>query len=433
MQISVETTSSLERRMTIGLPAEKIDSEVEKRLKDTARRVKIDGFRPGKVPVSVVRQRYGAGIRQEVVGEVMRNSWIEAISQEKITPAGMPTVEPVKNEKGEDFEFTATFEVYPQIELADLSSLEVEKASAEVLEADVDNMLQSLQKQKAEYVDVDRACQKDDKVKIDFVGRVDGEEFEGGKAEAQELVLGSGRMIPGFEEGVEGMAVGEEKTITVRFPDEYQAENLKGKDAEFDIKLHVVQEPKLPEINQEFIESFNSKATNLDEFKADIQKNMERESKQALGRKLKDSVVTQLLEKHDIPVPAALTKDEIQRLKYQAVQQFGGGQEFDPNALPDELFKDQAERRVKTGLIMNEIIKKFEIRAESEAVRAYIEELASVYQDPQSVIDYYYNNKEQLSQVEAVVIEDAVIEKIVSEAKVTEVSVTYEDSVKQGA
>ena len=431
MQISVETTSGLERRMTIGLPAEKIDSEVEKRLKDTAGRVRIDGFRPGKVPVSVVRQRYGKGIRQEVVSDVMRSSFVEAVTQEKMNPAGMPAVEPTKNKKGEDFEFVATFEIYPEVAIAGFDGFTFDRETVEITDADVDKMLDSLQKQRTTYEAVERAAANDDQVTIDFVGKVDGEEFDGGKAEGSKVVLGSGSMIPGFEEGIVGMSAGEEKTIDVNFPEDYQAENLAGKAAQFDIKVTEVAAGNAPEIDKEFIESFHSKAEDVDGFKTDVRQNMEREATTQLKSKLKNSVVDQLLEANAIDVPSALVKDEIHRLKHQAVQQFGGGANLDPDTLPDDMFKDQGERRVKVGLLMNEVIKQHEIKADPQAVRGYIEEMAAVYQDPQVVIDYYYNNQEQLSQVEAVVVEEAVVEKVLSESQVTDKTVSYEDAMRR--
>lgn len=429
MQISVETTSGLERRMTIGLPAEKVDSEVEKRIKDTARRVRLDGFRPGKVPVSVVRQRFGQGIRDEVASDAMRNAFVEAITQEKITPAGFPKIEPVKNEKGEGLEFVAIFEVVPEIELADLSSLEFERSSVTVTDTDVDDMIANLQKQRVEYAEVDRAAEQDDKVNIDFEGTLDGEAFEGGSAQGSDVVIGSGSMIPGFEDGIVGMKAGEEKTIDVTFPEDYNAEHLAGKEAKFAIKLNTVSAGETPEVNEEFFKAFQSNASDLEEFKTEISKNMDREARQHLKGKLKDSVVDGLLSLHEFDVPQALIADEIQRLKQQAVQQFGG--QMDPSTIPDDIFKDQAEKRVKTGLVMNQVVKKFEVTADAEAVKAYIEEIASVYQDPQVVIDYYNNNQEQMQQVEAAVVEEIAVEKVIEQGKVTESAVTYGEAVQR--
>lgn len=430
MQISVESTSGLERRMTIGLPAEKVDIEVESRLNNAARSVRIDGFRPGKVPMSVVRQRYSAGIRHEVIGDVMRNSFVEAVTKEDLKPAGVPSVEPTKNEKGQEFEFVATFEVYPEVKLAGFEGFEFEEITSEVTDADVDTMLDNLQKQRATYKPVKRKSKKDDQVVINFVGKVDGEEFAGGKAEDSKLILGSGQMIPGFEKGIIGMKSGEEKTIDVTFPEDYQSEDLKGKAAQFDITVSEVGQPVLGEIDDEFIKSFHSSATDIDGFKVDVKANMEREARQALSGKLKNEIIERLLEANQVDAPKALVEEEIGRLRTQAVQQYGGGAEMDPSSLPAELFQDQAEKRVKIGLVMNEVVSSFGIKAEDTAIEKYLQEMASVYQEPQTVIDYYKNNPQQMSQVQAVVVEEAVIAKILEESKVTEKAVDYDEALK---
>ena len=431
MQVTVETTSGLERRMVINVPADKVNTEVDKRVKDTARRVRLDGFRPGKVPASVVKQRFGPSIRAEVLQDVLRNSYMEALDQESITPAGYPRFEDVKDE-GDDVEFAAVFEVFPEIKLGDFSKVDVEKQSVEVTDENVGQMIESLRQQRAEYNDVERAAANDDKVIIDFVGKVDGEAFEGGTAEDQELILGSGRMIPGFEEGVVGAAPGEEKTIEVTFPEEYQNADLAGKKATFDITVKKVQEPELPELNEEFIKALGACETDLEAFKGEVRENMAREARQAVQGKLKNAVIDQLLESSEFDAPSALVDQEIQRLRQEAVQQFGGDQQqIDPNQLPKELFTEQAERRVRTGLIFSEIAQKHEVQADEDSVKARVEELASVYQEPEAVINYYMNNQEQLEQVKSLVLEDKVIDRILADAKVTETSIDYYEAVKR--
>ncbi|WP_119396478.1 trigger factor [Salinibius halmophilus] len=431
MQVSVETTSGLERRMTVGLPADTVDGAVEARLAETAKRVRLDGFRPGKVPVSVVRQRFGADVRNEVVGEMMREKFVEAITSEKLQPAGNPQFEAVKNERGADVEFTATFEVYPEVEVADLGAIEVTKQAAEITDEDINEMLESLRKQRVEYKPVERAAQDGDRVNINFVGKLDGEAFEGGTANDQTLVLGSGSMIPGFESGIEGMSAGEEKTIKVTFPAEYRAENLAGKEAEFDIKVNTVEEGVLPEINDEFFKSFGSEETTEESFRAEVRENMEREARNALRNKLKQSVVEALDKANQFDVPGALIHDEIHRLQHQFAQQMSQqqGQQIDPHQLPAELFTEQAKTRVRTGLIFSELAKQLEITASDERVDAYLSDVASVYQDPQSVIDYYKNNAEQLNQVKAVVLEEAIIDAVVEKANVTDESVSYAQAI----
>lgn len=430
MQVSVETTTGLERRMTVGVPAAEVDTAVTQKLKDTARRVRIDGFRPGKVPVSVVKQRFGDSIRAEVLEEVVRNHYAQALTSEKITPAGSPSIEFSKDKAGEDVEFVATFEVFPDVELAGFDGFEFEKSKAEVTDADIDKMLDNLRKQRANYVQVDRAAKDGDRVKVDFTGKIDGEVFEGGSAEDQAVTLGSGQMIPGFEAGIEGMKANEEKPVEVTFPEDYGNAELAGKTAVFDIKVNEVAEAELPEMDEEFFAAFGAGGKDLETFKAEVRQNMEREARTALEGKLKNNVIDKLVEVNELDVPTALVQDEIQRLKQQAVQQFGEQAQIDPSSLPDELFTEQAQRRVKIGLIMNELITKAEIKADDEAVKAYIEDQASVYQDPQQVIDYYSSNPEMLNQVKAVVVENAAIDHILENSKVTESVVSYEEAIK---
>lgn len=433
MQVSIETTSGLERRMTVGVPASEVDTAVNQKIKETARRVRIDGFRPGKVPTSVVKQRFGAGIRAEVLEEVVRNHYFKAITEQKVMPAGNPNIELKTDEAGKDVEFVATFEVFPEVTVAPFDGYEFERASAEITEADIDKMLESLQKQRANYVQVERAAQDGDRVNVDFVGKVDGEVFEGGSAEGQAITLGSKQMIPGFEDGIVGMSVGDQKTIDVTFPEEYGNAELAGKAATFDITVHEVSEAQLPEMNEEFFAAFGADVSDLEAFREEVRSNMEREARNALQAKLKDKVIQKLIETNDVSVPTALVDDEIGRLQQQAVQQFGGQAQMDPSSLPKELFKDQAERRTKVGLLMNELVSKAEIKADDAAVEAYIADQASVYQDPQQVIDYYHANREMMDQVRALVVENAAIDHILAASKVTDTTVSYEEAIKSNS
>ncbi|MDE1461095.1 trigger factor [Spartinivicinus poritis] len=430
MQVSLETTSGLERRMTIVVPAEQVESKVMERLKETAKRVRIDGFRPGKVPLSVVKRRYGKATRHEVVGDVMQASFVEAIQQQSLNPAGMPSVEPTKMEPGEDFEFVATFEVYPAIELASLADIKVEKPVAEVTEADLDKMLENLREQNKVWKEVDRQAASGDQVTIDFVGKIDGEVFDGGSAENHELELGSGSMIPGFEEQVEGIKAGEEKTIQVTFPEDYQAEQLAGKSAEFDITAKKVAESVQPELDDELFAKFGVTEGGLEKFREEVQKNMERELRHAIKTKVKNQAMDALLEANQVDVPKALVDGEIDRLREQAVQQFGGNQQIDPKNLPAELFKDQAEKRVKLGLLVGELVKANNIEVDEDKVRETIEDVASAYQEPEQVVNWYYGNEQQLNEVRSLVLEDQVVDTILKEAEVTEVSCGYEEAIK---
>jgi len=315
MQVSVETTSGLERKLVIDIPAAKVEEEVTKRLGQVSRTARIDGFRAGKVPMRVIKQRYGKGVRQEVLGEQMQHGFIQAVTQEKLNPAGAPQVEPVVDEEGKDFQFTATFEVYPEVQLAGLEAIEVEKLVAEVKDADLDNMLDILRKQQATFEASEEASKDGDRIKIDFEGFVDGEAFEGGKAEGHSLVLGSKSMIPGFEDQLVGVKAGEAKTISVTFPEDYQAENLKGKDAEFKIQVQAVESSKLPELNEEFFKKFGVEASSEEEFRTEVRKNMERELKQAATRHTKTQVLDGLAAQNAIDVPVALVDQEVARMK----------------------------------------------------------------------------------------------------------------------
>lgn len=430
MQVSVETTSGLERKLIIDIPAANVEQEISKRLQQVSRNARIDGFRSGKVPMRIVKQRYGKGVREEVLGEQMQRGFIEAITQEKLNPAGAPQVEPTVDEEGKDFQFTATFEIYPVVELQGLDAIEVEQLTADVTDADMDNMLDILRKQQAEYSETAEAAKDGDRVKIDFDGYVDGEAFEGGKAEGYSLVLGSKSMIPGFEDQLIGSKAGEEKTIKVTFPEDYQSEDLQGKEAEFKITVHAVEVVELPELNEEFFTKFGVEADSEAAFREEVSKNMARELKQAIQRHTKNQVMDGLVLQNAIDVPSALVAQEIQRLKQQAIQQFGGGQQFDASALPDELFTAQAERRVKLGLLINAAIEKFELKADSARVDALIEDMASTFQDPEQVKQYYKSNKEQLAQLEALALEEQVVDTLLDQAKVTQKASNYEDAIK---
>ena len=432
MQVSVEATTSLERRVTVTVPAEQIDSAVDKKVQETAKTIRLDGFRKGKVPAKVVKKRYGASIRQEVLGDVIQTSYFEALQEADINPAGMPEIEPQEDAGEGEFSYVAVVEVYPEITLADASALNVERQAGSVTDADVDNMIDMLREQQAEYNDVERAATEGDRINIDFEGSLDGELFDGGAAQGHDLVLGSGSMIPGFEDGIVGMSAGEEKDITVTFPEDYQAENLAGKEAVFKITANKVAEAVLPELNDEFFAKFGPKAEGEEGFKTEIRTNMEREMTQALKAKLKNNVLDAYLELNEFDTPKALIKGELDRLKQQALQQFGGGanQNLDPSILPDEMFQDQADKRVKVGLLAGEIIKANDMTADEDKVRAMIEEMAQGYQDPAEFVEYYMNNAEQRSAIEGVVLEDMVVEHLIAAGNVTDVDVDYETAIK---
>ncbi|GAB1256974.1 trigger factor [Aurantivibrio plasticivorans] len=428
MQVSVETTSNLERRITIGVPAEQIDGEVAKRLQDTAKKARINGFRAGKVPLKVVKQRFGEGIRQEVLGEVINRTYFEAIQQESLNPAGMPNIDISKDTEGEGIEYVATLEVYPEFELTDFSAFEIAKPVASVEESDIDTMIENLRKQAATYETVERAAKTDDQVIIDYVGTKEGEEFEGGKADGQTLVLGSNSMIPGFEDGIVGMKAGDEKTLDLTFPEEYHAEELKGAAVQFKISLKEVKEQSLPELDEEFYKKFGVEEGGAEAFRAEVKKNMERELKNAIKNKVKTQVLDALAEAQAVDIPGALVANEVENMRKQMLQQFGAAAEkLDTKSLlPDSMFEEQASKRVKLGLIMGEIIKVQEMTADEDKVKEAIDELASTYHDPDAVIQYYSSNQEAKSSIEAMVLEEQAVEHVMNVAKVTEETSDYE-------
>ena len=392
MQVSVETTQGLGRRLSITVPADTIKQAVKKELINAAKSVRIDGFRKGKVPMNIVEQRYGASVRQDVLGEAMQRSFVDAIIKEKINPAGAPNYVPGEYKEGEDFTFAVEFEVYPEVELKGLENIEVEKPVVEVNDEDVDAMLDTLRKQQATWKETDRAAEAEDRVTVDFTGSIDGEEFEGGKASDFVLAMGQGRMIPGFEEGLVGHKAGEEFSIDVNFPEDYHAENLKGKAAKFAIVLKKVEERELPELTEEFIKRFGVADGSVAGLRTEVRKNMERELKGAVRNRIKSQAIDGLVSANEIDVPATLIDGEIDVLRRQAAQRFGGN-EKQALELPRELFEEQAKRRVVVGLLLGEVISTNDLKADEDRVKTLIEEMASAYEDPSEVIEFYSKTK----------------------------------------
>ena len=435
MQVSLETTSGLERRLTIGVPAVQVETEVEKRLKDAAQNVRINGFRKGKVPMSVVKQRFGTGIRQEVVGDVINRSFYAAVQKESLRPAGQPSIQPKQLTPGQDLEYIAVFEVYPTVELSDVSAYAITRQTAEVLESDIDTMVEILRKHQATWSTVERAAEDGDQVNLDFVGTKAGVEFAGGKAEGQNLVIGSKTMIPGFEDGVIGMKAGDEKTITVTFPENYQAEELKGAEVQFALKVNSVSAAQLPELNKEFFVKFGVEKGGEKQFRKEVKANMERELSSALKVKVKTQVMDALFSTHTAELPKALVANEIQVLRNQMLQRFGGQQQnFDVKSLlPDTMFAEEAQRRVSLGLIVGEIVKSAKLKPDAKRVRNMIDDIASTYQEPKEVVEYYNSNQELMAGIESAVLEDQVVDYVLSKAKVTEEVTSYEEAIKAKA
>jgi trigger factor len=433
MQVSIETTSGLERRLTVGVPAERIDSEVATRLKKAAKNVRLPGFRPGKVPMKVMQQRFGAGVRQEVVGEVLSQSFQEAVVQEKLRPAGQPSIEPKSLEAGKDLEYVATFEVFPEVELVELEGFVVERPVAEVTDADIDNIIDVFRKQQGSWETVERAAAEGDRVNIDYVGTRDGEPFEGGSAEGSDLELGSGRMIPGFEDGIVGMSAGDETTLQLTFPEDYHNEALQGAAVEFKVTVNRVESLELAPVDETLFAKYGVEEGGEEQFRREVGENMARELKNAVEGKVKQQVMDALVNAHDnLEIPRALIAQEVEALRNQMFQQFGGAgaQDMDLRSLlPDDMFAENAEKRVKLGLLLSELISKFELQADADRVRQTIEEMAATYQDPEEVVNWYYSNQEQLASVQSKVLEDQVVEKLLESAKIADKECSYQDAI----
>jgi trigger factor len=422
MQVSVESTGSIGRKMTVEVPAERIEQSVESRLKSMVKRVRLDGFRPGKVPFSVVKSRYSDSVRQEVIGEVLENTFRDASVQQNLRVAGLPQIELQALAIGQPLVYVANFDVYPEFIVADVAGLEVKRPVAEVQDADIDNMLNTIRKQQREWKDVERAAQQGDLIRIDFEGSLDGEAFAGGTAQDYPVELGAGRMLPEFEAALMGMSAGETKTADVTFPEDYQAENLKGKTAQFKLTVHKVQEESLPEINEAFIKQFGIEDGNLDAFRAEVKKNMTRELDNALKAQVKQQVMEGLSSLHEIELPSALVKDEIQHVREEFSQSTGNP----ADNIPDDLFQPQAARRVKLGLIVGEIIRQKGLQRDPARVDAMLETLAASYEDPAALINYYRTNRQAMQTVEAAVMEDMIVEWVLAQAQVTDEARDFE-------
>ena len=434
MQVSVETTTGLERKVSISIPSTDINKEVQKRLQQLSKTQRMAGFRPGKIPMSIISKRFGPAVRNEVYQEAMSRSFYEAIQQEKLQPAGQPMLE-AGSVEGDSFDFTATFEVFPEVKLADFSKLKIEKPDAEVTDADVDKMLENLQKQKGTWAPVKRMARKEDKVIIDFEGKIDGEAFEGGKAEKFELILGSESMIPGFEKELLKIKTGEERDITVTFPEDYQAENLAGKEAVFSINCHEVQGIKLPKMDDEFVKEFGVDEGGVEALKGEITKNMQRELDAKLRASAKSAVFEAIQKANELELPKPLIDREIDVLKQQSIQQFSQGRDanIDIPDLPGSLFEEQAKTRVSLALLVNQIITDNDLKVDDERVKEHIESMASAYDEPEQMVNWFYSNQEQLQQVESSVLEDQVAEFVLEKAKVKTKSLSFDELMSPNA
>jgi trigger factor len=427
MQVSVESGEGLERRMRVELPVEQIDGEVEKRLQRIARTARMNGFRPGKIPLSVVRRRFGGQVRQEVYGELIQSSFSDALRQENLHPAGEPQIEAVQDTDGAHFAYTAVFEVFPEFELAPMQEVSVRRPVVEIEEADVDGMIEKLRRQRATWNEVERGAADGDSIQISFQGKVEGETFEGGEAKDVKLVLGSKRMIPGFEDALVGAVAGDTRSLDLQFPDDYRVESLAGKPVTFEVSVGSVSEPELPEVDEELARQYGVDEGGVEAFRRDVRASMQRELDQKIRAKLKSQVMDELLKTNHFEVPKALVDREVERLREEARSRVAASGKAGGLELPPELFQEQAQRRVTLGLIVGKVVQTTRMQVDRERVRRVIEEYASSYEQPQEVIDWYYSNPNQLSSVESVVMEEQVVDWVVGQARIEEDKISFDD------
>src|SRR6202041_3208122 len=413
MQVSVESIGKLERRMQVQVPAERVSQEIAARLKNISRTARLNGFRPGKAPLKVIRQQFGSQIHREVIGELLQSSYAEAVTQKQLTPAGSPRIEPQSIDEGQDLKYTATFEVFP----------EVVRVTADVTESDIDAMIERLRKQQMKYSAVNRGAANGDKVTVDFEGAIDGVNFAGGKGENIAIVLGEGRMLPELEQGLIGATPGEKRDVTVSFPPDYRAAELAGKTAIFATEIKTVEEPVLPEIDEEFCKAFGVTEGGLDKLREDVAANMRRELEQALRNRNKAAVMEKLYAANPTEVPNVLIEGQIRDMQVEAMRR--AGTKDAAQAPPREPFIEPARRRGAPGLLLNDVIRKENLVVDRARVNERLDEMVSAYGDAGAMKRAYMQNAEAMRQVESLALEDQAVDWILEHAKVHEVKSSF--------
>jgi trigger factor len=424
MQVTVESTGKLERRMRVELPAESIEQEIASRLKRVGRTAKIKGFRPGKVPAKVVRQRYGKQIREEVLGELMQKSYSEAVVQEKLNPAGGPKIE-ADDGADQGFAYVATFEIMPEVELKGLDEIKIERPVVDIGDADVDAMIEKLREQKAEWEPVDRKSKDGDRVVCDFSGTLDGEPIEGGTGTNVPVELGQGQMLPDFEKGLKGVSAGDETSFKVKFPKDYHAEDLQGKKVDFAVTVHSVEERVLPEVDDDFAKLFNVEEGGIEKFKADVTENMEREAAQKVKNDIREQAMSALLDGNPIDIPQTLKHQEMHEMQHEAMRRLGI--EDHSQAPPMENFAEAAEKRVRLGLLVRQVIADQELTLDEARVRAHVEEMCAGYENADEMVNIYMSNPQVVQQVEPMVLEQMAIDWLVDHGTVKDKKVSFTD------
>jgi trigger factor len=431
MAVTVETLDKLERKITLTLSADVIKNEVESRLKRLARTVKADGFRPGKVPMSIVAQRYGFSVQYEVMNDKVGEAFAKAANEAQLKVAGAPRITEKDGAPEGELAFDATFEVYPEVKLGDLSGAEVERVTTEVGDAAIDKTVDILRKQRRTFNQrpAAEAAVDGDRVTIDFEGKIDGVPFEGGKAEGFQFLLGEGRMLEAFEKAVRGMKAGESKTFPLKFPDDYHGQDVAGKEADFLVTLKKVEAQQLPEVNDDFAKSLGIVDGSVEALRADIKKNLEREVKFRVLARNKGAVMDALLKVAELEVPKALVQGEVERMTEAARADLKarGVKDADKASIPAEMFQPQAERRVRLGLVVAELVKTNDLKAQPDQIKAHIEEMAQSYEKPDEVVRWYYSDMQRLAEVEAVVLENNVTDFVLARAKVVDKTLPFDE------
>jgi trigger factor len=431
MQISVESTGALERRMEVSVPSDQIEQAIDARLKQVGRTAKLKGFRPGKAPIKVIRQQFGAQVRQEVLTDLMQSSFAQAVTEQKLNPAAGPRIEPITAGPGQDLRYRAIFEVFPEIKLEKIDGLAVARPTAEVVDTDIEAMVQNLREQRPRFESVDRASRESDRVTMDFEGQIDGHGFEGSKGDDVAVVLGGGRMLKDFEAGITGLKAGERKTIDVGYPDDYHNKSLAGKTARFDVHVKKVDEKLLPPLDDEFCREYGVTEGGMEQLLSEVADNMRRELAQNIRGRVKQQLLDRLLESNPVEVPKALIDNQVREMQLDTARRIGAKDAS--QVPPPEPFVEPARRRVALGLLIGEVLKARGIQLDRAKVDERLNEMASAYPDPESILKAYRQNPDALRQVETMVLEDQVIDYLLERAQVTDQPSTFKDLMNFGA
>ncbi len=428
MQVSIEATSGLERKITVSLPEDKIINAVSNKLKEISRTTKIKGFRPGKVPMGIVQKKFGSQVRYEVVADLVQSSFYEAISKEKVRPAGNPSITEHNDKPGEGVEYTAIFEVYPEVSPVSMKAVKIEKTIVDISDENIDEMIETIRKQNHTWATVEQAAKSKDQVTIDFEGSIDGEVFDGGTGQAMPVEIGSNRMITGFEDGLIGLSAGDDKVLNLTFPENYHAKDLANKAVEFKIKVVSVAQSELPAVDAEFAKKLGVADGNLDTMRVDVKDNMQLELDKKIHSEIKNNVMDKIFELNKLELPKALVDTEaealVDQMQSNLTQQ---GMNANDMKLDTSMFTEQAQRRVALGLILSEIVKQNGLKADADAVKNAVNKIAEPYDHPDEVVKWYYSDKNRISEVESLVLEDKVVDWALDLAEVTETTKSFKD------